>query len=71
VKNKFIKFILIIRYKPEKLSILAGTERLNEGGSRHTVKDFTIHPEYVELNNSDIAVITVGEPFIFGEKVIF
>lgn len=56
-------------YKPEALSVLAGTEKLNEGGTRVMVEKFIIHPNYVELNTSDIGVITLKETLTYAEKV--
>lgn len=57
-------------YDFEELSIWAGTNELNgKNGQRYMVDSYTIHPKYVELNTSDIGVITVKEPFKFGHKV--
>lgn len=54
-----------------RMSILAGTSNLKqeEQGSRHLIEDCVIHPEYVELNNSDIAVCKLQTPLVFNENI--
>lgn len=57
---------------PSRLSIVSGTNDLrNDGsqGTRHSIEWFKIHPDYIELNRSDIGIIRVKEPFTFGDKV--
>ena len=55
----------------EKMSVLAGTPDLKDEarGSRYLVDNCSIHPEYVELNNSDVAVCRLKSPFKYGEKI--
>lgn len=57
-------------YKSKDLSILAGTEKLNDGGQRYKVDDFLINPNYKELNTSDIGIITIKETFMYNDKVM-
>ncbi|XP_062554335.1 chymotrypsin-1-like [Armigeres subalbatus] len=57
---------------PARLSVVSGTNDLrNNGnkGTRHLVDWTLIHPDYIELNRSDIGLIRVVEPFTFGAKV--
>lgn len=57
-------------YEREELSVWAGTSDLNgRNGRRHMVASYTIHPNYVELNTSDIGIITVSEPFEYSDRV--
>ena len=58
-------------YDNDALSIWAGSEKLNSGGSRYMVDSTIIHPDYVELNTSDISVITIKDMFKYGPKVHF
>ncbi|EAT41451.1 AAEL006919-PA [Aedes aegypti] len=54
-----------------RLSVISGTNDLRNNGSkgtRHMVSWFKIHPDYIELNRSDIGIIKVAEPFTFGTK---
>lgn len=52
------------------LSVWAGTTKLNGAdGTRLLVASYIIHPDYVELNRSDIGIIRTSEPFVFGERV--
>lgn len=55
----------------EKMSVLAGTPDLKDEarGSRHLIDNCLVHPEYVELNNSDVAVCRLKSPFIYGENI--
>ncbi|GAB0088647.1 serine-type enodpeptidase [Sergentomyia squamirostris] len=57
-------------YTPERLEILAGTNQLNNGGERYKVESFLIHPDYQELNTSDIALMRTTEPFNFSNPLI-
>lgn len=54
-----------------KLSVLVGTSRLKDAskGSRHAVASCMIHPNYVPLNSSDLALCNVEKAFEFGENV--
>lgn len=54
-----------------KMSVFAGENDLREEskGSRHFINNCTIHPDYVELNNSDVAVCRLSTPFPLGEKI--
>lgn len=54
-----------------RMSIFAGEKDLREEskGSRHAVDSCVIHPEYVELNNSDVAVCKLSTPFPLGENI--
>lgn len=54
----------------ERLEILAGTNKLDTGGERYKVDNYLIHPDYVELNTSDIALIRTTEPFNFSNPNI-
>lgn len=54
-----------------RMSIFAGTndlEKENEG-QRRLVDNCVIHPDYVELNNSDVAVCKLQEPFEMGDNI--
>lgn len=52
------------------LSIWAGTTKLNAAdGTRLLVAGYVIHPDYVELNRSDIGIITTSVSFVFSERV--
>lgn len=54
-----------------RLSVISGTNDLRNNGSkgtRHMVSWFKIHPDYIELNRSDIGIIKVAEPFTFGTR---
>lgn len=53
------------------MSIFAGTNDLNkeEEGQRRLIESCVIHPEYVELNNSDVAVCRLQEAFTFNEAI--
>ena len=55
----------------ERMSVLAGTPDLKDEarGSRHLIDDCVIHPDYVELNNSDVAVCRLKSPFIYGANI--
>lgn len=48
----------VVNYKPEQLSILAGTSKLKGGGGkRYLVKKIVSHEDYKELVKNDIAII--------------
>ncbi|XP_065339635.1 chymotrypsin-1-like [Cloeon dipterum] len=49
------------------MTALAGTNNLNNGGSRHQVVEIIVHEGYDPGNNwiNDIAVVRVGVPFVF------
>lgn len=53
------------------MSILAGTSSLKDEdqGQRSKIDNCVIHPEYVELNNSDIAVCRLQTPLTFNDNV--
>nr|XP_019563782.2 chymotrypsin-1-like [Aedes albopictus] len=56
---------------PARLSVVSGTNDLRDNGSKGTrrkVSWFKIHPDYIELNRSDIGIIKVAEPFTFNAK---
>ena len=57
--------------KPEKLSVLAGITNLKEENKvpRHLVEHCLVHPDYVKLNNSDIAVCRMQTAFKFGNTI--
>lgn len=59
----------VVDYKPEQMSILAGTQKLNGEGKRYMVKSFVSHPDYKELVTSDIAVIKIDGKFDFSKKI--
>ena len=54
-----------------RISVLAGTPDLKDEarGSRHLIDDCVIHPEFVELNNSDVAVCRLKSPFKYGKNI--
>jgi trypsin len=54
-----------------RMSVFAGERDLREQskGSRHLIDDCVIHPEYVELNNSDVAVCKLQSQLTFGENI--
>lgn len=61
----------VVDYKPESLSILAGTNKLKGGGGkRYMVEKITSHPNYKELVTSDIAVMKINGTFDFTNKKI-
>ncbi len=53
------------------MSIFAGTNDLEdeEGGQRRLIESCVIHPDYVELNNSDVAVCRLQKPFELDLKI--
>lgn len=61
----------VVDYKPQSLSILAGTSKLKGGGGkRYLVEKITVHPDYKELVTSDIAVMKINGTFDFNDKKI-
>lgn len=58
-------------FNQSRMSVLAGTKDLREEsrGSRHLIDNCKVHPEYVELNNSDVAVCRIKTPFPMGENI--
>lgn len=61
----------VVDYKPESLSILAGTNKLKGGGGkRYLVEKITTHPDYKELVTSDIAVMKIKGTFDFDNPKI-
>lgn len=62
----------VVDYKPEELSILAGTNKLRApapNGERYFIDKITVHPEYEELVTSDIAVLKINGTFNYGDKI--
>lgn len=53
------------------MSIFAGTNDLRKEseGSRHLIDNCLVHPEYVELNNSDVAVCRLQSPLPFSDNI--
>lgn len=47
------------------LSIWAGTTQLTGNGTRVGVSSYLVHPQYVIVNTSDIAIITTSRSFTF------
>ncbi|KAG5667513.1 hypothetical protein PVAND_015492 [Polypedilum vanderplanki] len=54
-----------------RMSIFAGESDLRneDKGSRHLIESCVIHPDYVELNNSDVAVCKLQTSFPKSEKI--
>uniref|UniRef100_A0A182FSP2 Peptidase S1 domain-containing protein n=1 Tax=Anopheles albimanus TaxID=7167 RepID=A0A182FSP2_ANOAL len=55
-----------------RMSIVAGTNDLrNDGakGTRYMIASYLIHPDYIELNRSDIGVMRTTQRIQFNEKV--
>jgi hypothetical protein len=53
------------------MAVFAGTNDLREEdqGQRIMVDECQIHPDYVELNTSDIAVCRLKESFTLGDNI--
>lgn len=53
------------------MSIFAGENDLRneDKGSRHMIDSCLMNPEYVMLNNSDVAVCKLKTPMTFGDKI--
>lgn len=64
-------YYCILSQAPSNLSVLAGTKDLKDekSGSRHLIDNCKIHPDYKELNNSDIAVCRLKTPFIMSNNI--
>lgn len=61
----------VVDYKPQSLSILAGTNKLRGGGGkRYYVKSIKVHPNYKELVTSDIAIMKINDTFDFNDPKI-
>lgn len=57
-------------FKPERLSILAGTNKLQGGnGKRFFIRDIKVHPNYQPLVTSDIAVLKLNRTLKFGPLI--
>lgn len=54
-----------------EVSVLAGTNNLRDDskGYRHPIDSCLIHPNFVSLNSSDIALCKVKIPFVLGDNV--
>ncbi|XP_049799381.1 trypsin delta-like [Schistocerca nitens] len=54
------------------LEVLAGTITLDEGGTRHTVESFTMHPQYNASDSwvNDIALLRVSTPFLMNGETV-
>lgn len=60
----------VVDYKPQDLSILAGTNKLRGGGGqRYFIREIKVHPNYQELVTSDIAVMKINGTFDLGDKI--
>lgn len=57
-------------YPASSLSVWAGTTQLNGDGQRVLVANYFIHPNYVELNSSDIALVRMIRPLRFIPKQV-
>ncbi|KAH8360005.1 hypothetical protein KR093_010067, partial [Drosophila rubida] len=49
-----------------RMSVVAGIRNLDEQGSRSQVLSYAIHPDYKELQTSDIAVLTIQPSLVFN-----
>lgn len=58
-------------FNVSKMSVFAGSRDLREesSGFRSRIDSCVIHPEYVELNNSDVAVCRMRQPLPMGENI--
>lgn len=50
-----------------ELSVVVGTNDLSNGGTRHLIAASLVHPNYVELQSSDIGIIRVIDSFTFSD----
>lgn len=57
-------------WKPNEISVVAGTSVWNSGGVRRIAKTLENHEDYVHLGGNDIGIITLEEPMVFGKMVI-
>lgn len=53
--------------KASKLSVVSGSTNNKKGGKRHLIKKFTIHEEYIELKQHDIAIMEIEDEFEFDD----
>lgn len=54
-----------------RMSVVAGIRNLDDqSGSRSQVLSYVIHPNYKELQTSDIAVLTIDPPLVFNNVSI-
>lgn len=52
------------------MSIVVGTNDLaSKEGVRYNAESFLMHPNYVELSTSDIAIIKVADTIVFNDRV--
>ncbi|KAG5682207.1 hypothetical protein PVAND_011573 [Polypedilum vanderplanki] len=58
-------------FNVSRLSVFAGVNDLRdeEHGTRRFIDNCVINPDYVELNNSDIAVCKLKTPLVFSENI--
>lgn len=60
----------VVDYKPNQLSVLAGTNKLHGGGGeRYYINEIKVHPNYKELVTSDIAVMKIDGKFKYSDKI--
>lgn len=60
----------VIDFRPQDLSILAGTNKLNAPNAvRYFTDTFTVHPNYTVFVTGDIAVINIKGKFNYGPKI--
>lgn len=61
----------VAHYKAERLSILAGTNKLKGGeGKRFYVRDIKVHPNYRPFRSSDIALLKINSTINFDGPLI-
>jgi len=65
-----VRRITFPRLNPSTLTVLAGTNDLRQGGTRHQVAEIIIHEEYNRENFyiNDIAVVRVENVFVFDSN---
>lgn len=58
-------------FNTSRMAVFAGTNDLREEdkGQRIMIDSCEIHPDYVELNTSDIAVCRLKESFSMGDNI--
>lgn len=54
--------------KVGKLSVVSGTTNSKKGGKRHLITKYTIHKEYIELKQHDIAIMEIVDEFEFDDS---
>lgn len=60
----------LVNMNASALSVWAGTTKLSGAdGTRLMVADYIVHPDYVELNRSDLGIVTTSVPFSFGATI--